>query len=159
MNVDYFVFMVGAGVVSIILGIIGIYVALSRRSWPNAVGRILVNEEIETLKQPIFNSNFQPVSKHTFRAVGDSSRKKALRLSYVYVVGEYKYIGTKLYSSVLLQYIPTQILGINPGDKVQVFYSPSNPEVSFLAHSFTRLGWVYIVTGVILVAIALYMKF
>ncbi len=137
------------GTVVVVLGLANLLKALSRRSWPETIGRIHKNEqtEIPTLPNVYYNSGL--VSKHTGRAIEDSGKTKRLWLSYVYVVDGEKIIGNQLYSAPIVS-PKNRIFGLHEGDKVKVFYNPKNSKVAFLAHSFS---WPSILVSLIGVSI------
>ena len=150
-------FYIVGGVVAL-LGIFNLLKALSRRRWPETIGRIQKNEqsEISTHINSWFHSGM--FSKHSARPIEDSGKKKVLRLSYVYVVEGYKYVCDQLYSAPV-KTPKNRISGLIEGDKVKVFYHPGNPHKAFLAHSFAWPSLVVVGLGVAVAFLGFYLQF
>lgn len=145
-------FFITLGVAIMAFGFITWYGVLSRRWWPLAFGTILANEEqVEGLMPN--DQRGGVLSMLWGKLVGRGSRKLSLRLRYVYVVGEYKYFGSRLYSSVFLHPCPTRISGLGVGDKIKVFYHRKYPERCFLAQSYVWPGVLCSVAGAVLLFI------
>ena len=143
-----FFYIVGAAL--IILGLINLLKALGRRSWPETIGRIEKNEVTSISRQPNYWFNSGLISKYTGRPIEDRGKGKELWLTYVYVVGEHKYIGNQLYSAPIKS-PKNRIFGLYEGDKVKVFYHPKKPHIAFLAHSFAWPSLLFSSIGLVII--------
>ena len=158
MEIDLHSFLVGLGLVVALLGLFNLWRALSRRAWPETIGKIQKSQIHQITNYPNFWFNSGLFSYKTARPIEDEVTSDRLRLSYIYVVGEFKYIGSQLFSAPITA-PKNHIAGLSEGTKVKVFYKPSNPHVAFLAHSFAWPSVLVILAGVAVAMLGAYLKF
>lgn len=137
------------GIFITLVGVVNLTKALRRRSWPETIGRIQRNEATKVSRFINYRFNSGLLSWKTGRPIEDNGVDMRLRLSYVYVVGDYKYIGSQLYSAPIVKQ-KNRVFGVNEGDKIKVFYNPNNPQTAFLAHSLARPSTILIISGLLL---------
>ena len=154
----------GLQVISIIgigiscLGLFNLYRCLSRRRWPETVGKVQ-NNEVRQITSSIFSLlRTGPIGHFASKSYAGTDKEVELRLSYVYAVENYKYIGSQLYSAPVVK-VRSRLGGLHEGTKVKVFYNPNNPAVSFLAHSFAWPSLLVIGAGLVLIGGAAYVHF
>lgn len=134
-------------------GALNLLKCFNRRRWPETTGTIQQNGTTETLPE-----NYGPFSKITGMSFAGSVKDMELRLSYVYLIENYKYLGRQLFSAPVFK-ARNAIAGLHEGDRVKVFYKPNSPAVSFLAHSFAWPSILVITIGLGILAAASYVHF
>jgi len=155
---DYEIIYFAPGAFILVMGLFNLYRALSKRSWPETIGKIQRNEVDTVTSSEFSQTRLDPLSNYSAKSNYGTDKEKVLGLSYVYVVEGGKYIGGQLYSAPILK-ARQQISGLTAGDKVKVFYKPSNPHNSFLAHSFAWPSAIVVLSGLLLLAGGAYAQF
>lgn len=158
MNVTLDSAIIGVGVVLVTLGLCNLVKGLTRRRWPETVGKIQKNEVKKISTYTNYSVNSDLFSWKTARPIEDNGKADRLWLSYVYVVGKYKYVGNQLYSAPVVN-TKNRLAGLYEGDKVKVFYNPQKPEVCFLAHSFSWPSLGVIFVGVVVCLGGVYFEY
>ncbi|AFU99523.1 DUF3592 domain-containing protein [Simiduia agarivorans] len=156
MDDKVFLFYLLGGVI-LLVGVYNLFKCLSRRKWPETVGLIQRNETRKITSNIISPLRTGLMGSFSSKSYGGTDKEIVLALSYVYAIDGYKYVGNKLYSAPVVT-DRQQLEGLHKGDKVKVFYKPSNPAVSFLAHSFAWPSVVVILMGSIVLAYAHYIQ-
>lgn len=133
------------GSIVALLGLFNLTRVLWRRRWPTTIARIDRNEISEITSSQFALLRLDPISQYSTSRYG-TDKEMVLALSYVYAIDGEKYIGNQLYSAPIFK-SRSQLAGVNEGDKVHVFYNPNNPQVSFLAQSFSWPSLVVIAIG------------
>lgn len=145
------------GSVIALVGIFNLFKCLSRRKWPETLGLIQRNETRQVTSNIMSPLRTGVMGAFSSKSYAGTDKEVVLSLSYVYAIDGYKYIGDALFSAPVLRN-RQQLGGLAKGDKVKVFYKPSNPAVSFLAHSFAWPSVLVIATGAALIAYAYYLQ-
>lgn len=143
------------GAFFLVMGLFNLYRCLSRRNWPETVGKIQKNEVRQITSSWFSLLDAGILSDYSSKSYAGTDKEMALRLSYVYVVENFKYIGDQLYSSPIVK-VRKRIGGLHEGSKVKVFYNKNNPEKSFLAHSFAWPSLLVMSFGLILMGGSVY---
>jgi hypothetical protein len=145
------ILIIGAGIS--LLGAFNLLKCLIRRKWPETIGKVQENE-VRQVTSSIFSLlRTGPIGNFASKSYAGTDKEMELRLSYVYAIDGYKYIGNQLYSAPIVK-VRSRIGDLHEGTKVKVFYNPKNPAVSFLAHSFAWPSLVVILIGLVTMAAA-----
>ena len=127
-----------------------------RRNWPSTVGKVL-EFQAQTARAAM---RFW-FSRGLFRQVGGQTLEQPERivessLGYIFVVEGYKFIGNRLSSWRLNFLSSNSVTGLEPGEKVKIFYCPSNPHQAFLMHAYGWPAGLILLLGLTIISITLF---
>ena len=91
------------GAFILVMGLLNLYRALSKRRWPDTIGKIQRNETKTVTSSMLSQTRLDPLSSYSTKSNYGTDKEKVLGLSYVYAVDGSKYVSGQLYSAPIIK--------------------------------------------------------